>query len=1003
VGLRVVIASRVAGLMVAGAIALSPVTGTSATAQGTQTGLIEGRIVDDSARGIAGVTIVSARADGSFERRAVSDDNGNFRIGFLPPGSYDLTARRIGYRPTTVTRIEVGATRASELRIPMQHAPTELTPVVVDASAATINTTTTEFGSALPASAIELLPTSHDARDLVGFTPGARPGQVWGGSTTQANNYQLDGVAVNHPGIGGDFLQPSIGWIAEVEVKGLGAGAEYGNFQGGLVNVVTRSGSNTLTGAMRVNAESHRFNATNVIPVEIGSEQAGRRELSGEVGGPIVRDRLFYFAGAQVVRGETRVLDQRSATPGTFMGALEEREETKLLGKLTWQPSVRDMVNASLGYTGASVERMGLWGYDSPEAARRLRAPVRFHNLAWQRALTDQSFLEVKIAGYSGSETRSGYAGDDVPGVQTIEFGPTQRLQNAPVTSSSAPASNGFSVAWDVHRQGWFMKHHLKVGGEHVVGSWRDRRTRTAGMTWRPYTQAWNEDFSAGDPSTWLAAAVAVGGEVDLTADVSNSAVYVQDYISLTRFMTISPGLRFGRWSGWLTPGGGEGGRFMAVTDSRIEPRFGVVVDPTGRGVAVAKAHWGRYHQGMFSLFFDRAEGGNVFTNETLWRYRGDLPADARQGIAPPPTDSLGVVGDFETISVKRLNESGRVGDYRQPYVDQAVYGLEAALGSRWKTEAVFVRRRNGNIVALVDENMESNHTRFENVRVMDTRGEPVMNQFGEPLVLPAVYISNDMIIQNLQERLREGTGPGVPGFTAADLEWLRYEPDHVLRHVPEARRDFRQLQFTVTGVYPSFSISATVAATKLTGNVYSVTGYDDPSGFGAGAFVHPNEALNFHGHLPDYSDLEAKLRISGNLPWRMRGGLFITRISGDHFTPTFTPRPFIYDYAIENGPDLDWRLFRTLDGQRIMLESRGMREYGSRGSVDVRLERSFPVARAELVAAFDVFNAFNSRTITEVNTAVDGEVLWDENSWYGGVRQRMPPRTLRLTTSARF
>ena len=75
---------------------------------------------------------------------------------------------------------------------------------------------------------------------------------MFGGSTNQANLYQLDGVTVNAPGTGGSFLLPNVDWLEDFKVIALGAGAEYGNFQGGLINMVTKSGNNTLQGAVRV-------------------------------------------------------------------------------------------------------------------------------------------------------------------------------------------------------------------------------------------------------------------------------------------------------------------------------------------------------------------------------------------------------------------------------------------------------------------------------------------------------------------------------------------------------------------------------------------------------------------------------------------------------------------------------------------------------------------------------------------------------------------------------
>src|SRR5260221_11453368 len=111
----------------------------------------------------------------------------------------------------------------------------------------------------------------------------------------------MDGVSMNHPGRGGDFLSLGVDWIDALEVRGLGGGAESGNFQGGIINAITKTGTNERRSPFRANYESERLTATNFNANEQGVEQAGRRELSGEGLGPIARGKLFYSVGGQVV------------------------------------------------------------------------------------------------------------------------------------------------------------------------------------------------------------------------------------------------------------------------------------------------------------------------------------------------------------------------------------------------------------------------------------------------------------------------------------------------------------------------------------------------------------------------------------------------------------------------------------------------------------------------------------------------------------------------------
>jgi len=142
-------------------------------------------------------------------------------------------------------------------------------------------------------------------------------------------------------------------------------------------------------------------------------------------------------------------------------------------------------------------------------------------------------------------------------------------------------------------------------------GSFLDQRLRNGGMTWRPNRR---RSVDPTDPATWPFSSsnfipATWGGEVDLHAAVENTAGYAQASLGLGQRLVITPGLRWGRWSGWLLPHGDEAGRFLAMRDAGWDPRLGFIFDITGNGTSLLKAHWGRYHQSMVAQFFDRVEG----------------------------------------------------------------------------------------------------------------------------------------------------------------------------------------------------------------------------------------------------------------------------------------------------------------------------------------------------------------------------------------------------------
>ncbi len=986
----------------------------SASAQSGNSGILEGQIQAETGVGVPLADIVASHTDGFTRRQAVSDAHGRFRLAFLPPGSYRLTVRRIGYRAVVVNDVLIRAGRSENVVISLTAAAVVLDSLVVNASAVHISTTDTEFGTRLTASDLALLPLPNDAKSLVAFTPGARPDQIWGAATAQANNYQLDGVTVNHPGIGGDFLEPSTSWIEEIQVRGLGAGAEYGNFQGGLVNIVTKSGSNRLQGSFRANGESWHLNSTNFQAADLGSELSHRGELDGQLRGPIVRDKLFFALFGQAVDRGLRVLNKVPQVAGNFSPLEPDEFERKLLGKLTWQPSSRNIVNGTFGRIDADNSRYGQNSFQSPEATLDRTSRTMFYNASWQRTLTTRSFLELKVAGFNGNETRNGYGGDQVPGIATVNEVNPRQYQNSQFRELLKPSSLAFSANWDTYLRIVGMEHHFKVGGEQSFGAYEYLRARNGGVTWRPGEQP---GFDPAVPSSWIFGSAFTnnqvitsswGGEADLGSKVQNSAAFAQDYIQVNRWLSINPGVRWGRWVGRLRQP--DGVYFTPVTDKAFEPRIGVVADLSGNGTLVAKAHWGIFHQNMFASFYDRAEGGDVYTNEDRWEYTGPAFSDPRTTFTTAQRDANPAWTKVETI---RLNEVGRVENFKEPYIDQAILGLEKSWGGHLKTEALYVRRRNKNMVAVVDRNIVNDYTVYTNISVLDRFSNPIFFG-GKPLVLPKLAVSNEDIIYWRDRYLVGELSRKPPGFEGPDgtARWLAltYQPDNVLTNVPQATRRFDQLQLSASAHYPSWWAQVSATYTNLKGNLNSLTGTDDYTNSGAGPYVHLNEQFNAYGDLNNQSEVELKMAATGNLTYGFRGGVFVTYFSGDRVTPTLTMSHLLLGFALPDTSSIgkppqkiEDFFFFTITGQRIFVAPRGTYRYAPRTSVDFHLERAFAVGRAEISLALDAFNALGANTVTSIQTSVNGILQQGEFSGYRQTLNRVPPRTFRLGAGIKF
>ena len=979
---------------------------------------------------VAGATVAVLHLD-ALIGWAVSNDEGSAQVTGLPAGTFDVRVEALGYETRVVqgVRMEAGAVQALDVALAL--APITLEGLTVRAQRVQIQRENTEFSTQVDEKAIRLLPMTHNATDLVALTPGARPGHVWGGASFQANNYRIDGLSANHPGMGGDLLKPSLAWIDRVEVRGLGAGAEYGGFQGGIIDVITKRGTNLFQGSLRSTLEHRALSGSNLIDTEIGTEVAGRMDVEGEARGPLIRDRLFYYVSGQRIVQDRRALNHLRQMEDSFAPIQEERSESKLFGKLTWTPGPAHLLEISGAYTATRADNFGITGYEAAGAAHRYTSPTWFLNGALTEILGDWGVVEARVNHFSRNERYDPYGEGDVPGIRTFSLTPPYTaFGNAPYTLRSAPSSTSASVQGTFQAHTGSLEHSLKIGGEYMRGSFLDRRIRNGGMTWLP---ANTSRFDATDPSTWthLTSTWVTshwGGEVHLDADVSNAAAYAQTALSLGPRVVFSPGIRWNEWTGWITPT--SGARFQAVQDQAWDPRVGISLDLTGDQTLVVKAHWGRYHQSLISQMFDRVAGADVFTNEEFWYYTGGDLTDPTTTFSPEERDALALEGKFRKNGEIVLNETGPVLDYRQPYVDQWLVGFEKQVGNWMKIEALYTRRSNHHMVALVDRNRATNYTRFTGVRAFDPAGNIV------PFSGGSVYFQ-DLWVPNytLRERLLcKSKGdcpdlPPVPGLTYADTLNLTWNPDYVLTTAPDGRREFDQVQITMEIALPEWGASLSFVATNLVGNLDNVSGYTDPESYGAGPYVRVNEGVNAYGTLENFSDREWKMSVWGTLPWDLQGGAFWTFRSGDHFSPQFRLYGLgFFHYRVEtgalqeggstekSGKELDYRLLWSLEGHDVYVGPRGLPTVRGTSVLDLRLERRFRFRGRDLAFSVDAFNVFRSEAITKLNTMVNNGPDYgfrvsyslfspgiEPNQYYMAPQERVPPRSLRLGVAAYF
>src|SRR5690349_11608685 len=277
------------------------------------TGVLSGRVVDVSTQQpLADVVVTATSPAAQGEQIVVTDASGSFRIPNLPPGQYTLRYEVEGYHPYSRANIDLSSTvtlKVDAELLPVTLAAQEVTvvgdPPTVDVGSTRSGVTvTSEFTSRVPvAPASGKGGAARSFEQLAEVAPTARSdtyGSSIAGTTSVENQYMIDGLSVGDPGFGYNSSPFSIEFIKETSILTGGYLPEYGRGGGGVLDVVTKSGSNDFRGSFFFNLTPYQ--AKPKLPVEQDAIRTWSRiksiwDVGFDLGGPIVKDKLWFYAG----------------------------------------------------------------------------------------------------------------------------------------------------------------------------------------------------------------------------------------------------------------------------------------------------------------------------------------------------------------------------------------------------------------------------------------------------------------------------------------------------------------------------------------------------------------------------------------------------------------------------------------------------------------------------------------------------------------------------------
>lgn len=291
-------------------------------------GQIAGSVTDSAGAAVGEATVKVTSTQTGLERTVKTSEDGLYRVVLLPPGIYNVTAEASGFASATVEKVEVVVGRTSDINLTLGASGVQEV-VTVSAGAIQVQTTRSEADAVLNEKAIENLPINgRRFQDFVTLTPTAQVdpqrGQIsLAGQRGINSNINVDGVDYNQPFFGGirggersntAFTIPQES-IKEFQVVAAGYSAEFGRSTGGIVNAVTKSGTNDFHGSAFFLARPEKLARPNLYfdALELNINQRfftdpqnnvfrevkpapTQYQYGGSFGGPIKKDKLFFFA-----------------------------------------------------------------------------------------------------------------------------------------------------------------------------------------------------------------------------------------------------------------------------------------------------------------------------------------------------------------------------------------------------------------------------------------------------------------------------------------------------------------------------------------------------------------------------------------------------------------------------------------------------------------------------------------------------------------------------------
>ncbi|HEY0100569.1 MAG TPA: TonB-dependent receptor, partial [Pyrinomonadaceae bacterium] len=689
-------------------------------------GNIEGRVLDPNGAAVPGVSITATNQQTGFEKTAISDEEGHYRLIMLPPGTYKLvTASAQGFQPVTLENAVVTVGGQTNLDINLAVGHNDLS-IDVSAEAPVVETTRTSVATTVNERDIENLPVSgRNYLDFATLTPGvvrdpSRQGDLSvGGQKGTLNSLQVDGADNNNTFFGQAFgrtgvrppYQFSEESVKEFQVNQNGFSAEFGRAGGAVINVVTKSGTNSFHGGVfeYFRDESLNANAPNIKGLQGADFDLGRRldrnkrppqqinQFGFRLGGPIVKNRAFFFGTYDGQRQDLPNIVEPSNL-GAQSAAIQDLLRPRLAPYQISRNQDVYLLKTDIAINGSNqlslrFNRQNFTGVNNEFTGALAAEEHSGDSLA--RTTTFSGTLASTITSSIVNELRFQFARDAEPGTANSDLPETQ-IQTG--NGFLLLGRNNFSPRETTIKRAQFINNLSYVRGQHnykvgvdlnfdrilnffpgfFSGQYTFSPITVDGVTLNGY-----QAFQRGLPSGFQQR-FALPGTSGATSNPNSTdyALFLQDDWRATPKLTLNLGLRYDYQKLAAPPLRNPDPALLAAgfdtsrqpdDGNNLAPRVGFAYDVRGDGKSVVRGGYGIFYGRTTAIMLGTAHTGNGI--QTTGVNFANNAAIVAAGLTYPNIINTAPTAATGTPDIFLFSE-----DYAQPYVQQARLGFEHEL-----------------------------------------------------------------------------------------------------------------------------------------------------------------------------------------------------------------------------------------------------------------------------------------------------------------------------------